>query len=387
MRTLAVCIFAGIVSSLVTLWMLNGAPMGQSDAQVPPFSSRAKGNEEKPFQAARANAFNAEGLTPDELINVTVYEQCNKSVVNISTTARSGRLFSVTEQGNGSGAVISRDGHILTNFHVISGASQITVNLQSGESYGAKVIGKDPLNDIAVIQIDAPEEELFPVELGDSETLKVGMRVFALGNPFGLDRTMSCGVISSLNRTLEIHENWVIKSIIQIDAAINPGNSGGPLLDSHGRLIGINTAIASRVGESAGIGFAIPVNLIRRVVPELLKYGRVVRGEIGITHVSQIEQGLRIRRLSPKGPGERAGLRGPKLVRRGPFMLEDIGAADVIIKVDGEKIETPADFLGRIESKKPGQKVVVTVLREEQEVDVTVLLGGEEMPASAEVDL
>jgi len=387
MRTLAVCIFAGIVSSLVTLWMLNGAPVGQSNAQAPVFSKKMLGDEEPPAALARSRAFNAAGLTPDEVINVSVYEQCNKSVVNISTTARTGGLFSVTEQGNGSGAVINQMGHILTNFHVIRGARNIQVTLQNGESYGAKVVGKDPLNDIAVISIDAPPEELHPLALGDSDPLKVGMRVFALGNPFGLDRTMSCGVISSLNRTLEIHENWVIKSIIQIDAAINPGNSGGPLLDSHGRLIGINTAIASRVGESAGIGFAIPVNLIKRIVPELIEYGQVIRGEIGVTHVNVTDKGLRIARLAPKGPAERAGLRGPKMGRRGPFVIEDFGAADIITAVDGDKVEKPSDFLGKIEAKKPGDKVVVTVLREEKSLDVTVTLGGEATPGVSEADL
>lgn len=386
MRTLAVCVFAGIVSSIITVWMLNGAPLGQSSAQGLTNAKTMLAEEEPPAALARSKFFNAAGLTPDEAVNVAVYDQCNKSVVNISTTARTGGLFSVTEQGNGSGAVINKAGHILTNFHVIRGAKNIQVTLHSGESYGAKVVGKDPLNDIAVISIDAPPEELHPLALGDSDHLKVGMRVFALGNPFGLDRTMSCGVISSLNRTLEIHENWVIKSIIQIDAAINPGNSGGPLLDSHGRLIGINTAIASRVGESAGIGFAIPVSLIKRIVPELIEYGQVIRGEIGVTHVNVTDKGLRIARLAPKGPAERAGLRGPKVARRGPFVIEDFGAADVITAVDGDKVEKPSDFLGKIEAKKPGEKVVVTVLREERSVDVTVTLGGESTPGASELD-
>ena len=386
MRTFAACVFAGIISSLITLWLLNGAPVVPSNAQGPALSKSMLAQEE-PLPTSRLKVFNQQGLTPDEAVNVAVYEQCNKSVVNISTTVRSGGLFSVTEQGNGSGAIINQLGHIVTNFHVIRGARNIQVTLHNGESHGAKLVGADPMNDIAVIKVDVAADELTPIAFGDSDPLKVGMRVFALGNPFGLDRTMSCGVISSLNRTLEIHENWVIKSIIQIDAAINPGNSGGPLLDSHGRLIGINTAIASRVGESAGIGFAIPVNLIKRVVPELLEQGRVIRGEIGITHVNVTDNGLRIARMTPKGPAERAGLRGPKIGRRGPFIIEDFGAADIITAVDGEKVEKPSDFLGKIESKKPGDQVVVTVLREEKSIEVPVTLGGEATPGSSELEL
>ncbi len=183
-----------------------------------------------------------------------------------------------------------------------------------------------------------------------------------------------------MNRTLEIQENWVIKSIIQIDASINPGNSGGPLLDSHGRMIGINTAIASRVAQSAGIGFVIPINLVKRVVPELIEHGHVVRGDIGITHVEVVETGLRIARLEPDGAAAQAGLKGPKISKRGVFIVQDVSAADIIIAVDAEKVATPAEFLGFIESKKPGESVTITVLRDERPVDVTIELGGEAKP-------
>ena len=316
-------------------------------------------------------------------ISVAVYDQCNRSVVNISTVSVRPEGFlrlAIPEEGAGSGAVISTEGHILTNYHVIEGAKRIQVTLNNGESFAAKPVGIDPINDIAVIRIEAPEEDLYPVELGDSDTLRVGMRVFALGNPFGLERTMSMGIISSLNRTLEIQANRVIKSIIQIDASINPGNSGGPLLDSHGRMIGINTAIASRVAQSAGIGFVIPINLVKRVVPELIDNGHVVRGDVGITHVEVVETGLRIAKLDIEGAAGRAGLRGPKITKRGVFVVQDFAAADVITAVDGEKVATPAEFLGFIEGKKPGESVTITVLREERPVDVTVELGGEEKP-------
>lgn len=323
--------------------------------------------------------FNAEGLTPDEAVNVAVYERCNRSVVNISTLAvRSERLFRrTTEEGNGSGSVLDKQGHILTNFHVIERAQQVRVTLFNEETYPAKLVGADPVNDIAVIKIDAKPEELDPIALGESGHLRVGMRVFALGNPFGLERTMSRGMISSLNRTLEIQRNWIIQSVIQIDASINPGNSGGPLINTHGRLIGMNTAIASRVEQSAGIAFAIPVNLIRRVVPELIEHGRVIRGEIGITHVTVTDQGLRVSRLTPDGPAQKAGIKGPAVARRGPIVIVNRSAADTIVAIDREPVTSAAEFLGFIESKKPGDVVTLTILREDQTIDVPIKLGAD----------
>ncbi len=324
--------------------------------------------------------YDANGHTPQEAVNIAVYEHCNRSVVNISTVSvRSDRFFlmEVPEEGNGSGAVLDQTGHILTNFHVVQGARQVNVTLSNEETFPAKLVGADPVNDIAVIKIDAPAELLVPVTLGDSDRLKVGINVYALGNPFGLERTMSIGTISNLNRTLEVQSNWVIKSIIQIDASINPGNSGGPLIDSHGRLIGMNTAIASRVAQSAGIGFAIPSNLIRRVVPELITHGRVIRGDIGISHVTVTEKGLRIARITTSGPAEKAGLRGPKVTRRGPVTLIDRGAADIIVAVDGQEIHSAAEFLGIFESKKPGEVVELTILREGQPARIRVTLGSD----------
>ena len=384
MRAFLASIATAVVACLVTLWAVDALHVPALNAQGPAIGTSRNRVSQKPISAkASDDLFNAEGLTPDEVVNVSVYDNCNRSVVNISTVTvmREGIFrMALPAEGAGSGAIISTEGHILTNHHVIEGAKRIQVTLYNGESFAAKVVGTDPVNDIAVIRIEAPEEDLFPVELGDSDLARVGMRVFALGNPFGLERTMSLGIISSLNRTLEIQENWVIKSIIQIDASINPGNSGGPLLDSHGRMIGINTAIASRVAQSAGIGFVIPINLVKRVVPELLEHGHVVRGDIGITHVEVVDKGLRIARLTPDGAAGRAGLRGPKITKRGVFVVEDAGAADIIISVDSEKVTTPAEFLGIIESKKPGDTVTITVLREERPVDVPVVLSGEEKP-------
>lgn len=322
--------------------------------------------------------YNEDGLTPDEAVNVAVYESCNRSVVNISTLGiRTDRFFlrALTEEGNGSGAVLDKRGHILTNYHVIERAQHVEVTLYNEETYPAKLVGADPVNDIAVIKISADPEQLFPLQYGDSDRLRVGMRVFALGNPFGLERTMSHGMISSLNRTLEVQQNWIIKSIIQVDAAINPGNSGGPLINTHGQLIGMNTAIASRVEQSAGIGFAIPVNLIKRVVPELIEHGRVIRGDIGITHVTVTEEGLRVSRLTPGGPAERAGIRGPATVRRGPVVIIDRSAADVIVAINNQPVASAAEFLGIIENKKPGDVVVLTILRQGEIKEISIRLG------------
>jgi len=387
MRSYLATVATAVMACLLTLWAVDSLRVPALNAQGPAIGTGRHVSPSKPLMGKASVAmFDEQGLTPDEVVNIGVYDQCNRSVVNISTVTvlREGMFrLAIPAEGAGSGAIISTEGHILTNYHVIEGAKRIQVTLFNGESFAAKPVGVDPVNDIAVIRIEAPEEDLYPVELGDSDTVRVGMRVFALGNPFGLERTMSLGIISSLNRTLEIQENWVIKSIIQIDASINPGNSGGPLLDSHGRMIGINTAIASKVAQSAGIGFVIPINLVKRVVPELLEHGHVVRGDIGITHVEVVEKGLRIARLEPKGAAGLAGLRGPKITKRGVFVVEDAGAADIIVAVDAEKVATPAEFLGFIESKKPGERVTITVLRDERPVEITVELGGEAKPQAA----
>ncbi|MCA9025893.1 MAG: trypsin-like peptidase domain-containing protein [Planctomycetaceae bacterium] len=386
MRSMSLAVLAGILGSIFTLFWTEGVLHHTNVAQAQPAAGPRLSEPAQPYLPP---ADISSGLTPDERVNVAVYEKTNQSVVNISTlTLRPDGwlLRPVPAEGNGSGSVIDKSGHILTNNHVISDARQVVVTLFNEESYPAKLVGADPINDIAVIKIDAPPEQLFPISLGDSDALRVGLRVFALGNPFGLDRTMSTGIIASLNRTLEVQENWVIKSIIQIDASINPGSSGGPLLDTQGRLIGMNTAIATgdsrNLRQSAGIGFSIPVNLIRRVIPELIQHGRVIRGDLGITHVTETEDGLRIARLEPGGPAEQAGLREPQVTRQrqGPFVFEriDRSTADVITAVDGEPVQTAAEFLGMIEQKKPGDVVNLTILREEKTMNIIVTLGGDE---------
>jgi len=216
------------------------------------------------------------------------------------------------------------------------------------------------------------------VTLGDSSSLLVGQRVFAIGNPFGLERTFTTGVISSLNREISSRNQRQIKSIIQTDAAINPGNSGGPLLDGDARLIGMTTAIASKTGQNTGIGFAIPSATIARIVPQLIKDGHVVRPDAGIARVYQTERGLLVARLVPGGAAEIAGLRGPRVerTRQGPFVYErtDRSAADLIVAVDGKKIRTVDEFLTAIESRKPGETVQLTVIRDRRETAVELVL-------------
>jgi S1-C subfamily serine protease len=376
MRFFLGCLLSAILASLTTVWLLSHSSehsLIANDRSV---------RFESPVERIRpitSRIYDVEGLTPDESVAVAVYEAVNRGVVNITAKAVKTERLLMKEhsEDTGSGAIIDREGHILTNFHVVNGAKEIAVTLFNGKTYDATMIGADALNDLAVIRIDANEDELFPIALGNSRSLRVGMRVFALGNPFGLERTLTTGIISSLNRSLQIHGHWKIKSIIQIDAAINPGSSGGPLLDSHGWLIGINTAIATTSGQSAGVGFAIPVSLISRVVPQLLKFGRVIRPESGIDKVYQTDKGLLIAEVRPGGPAERAGLRGPKITRsRLPFSMkgEDRSAADLIVAIDDQKIVTAEDFLSYIEEKRPGDEITLTVVREGRRIQVPLQL-------------
>jgi S1-C subfamily serine protease len=365
---------------------------GQSTAQEPvPGPSRGAtfANQSPTGLAPEAMVAPAllDALTADERVNVLVYQQVNRSVVNINTKGITGDrflLFEIVSEGEGSGMVIDRAGHVLTNFHVVEGAREIHVTLFDGQTYDARLVGGDPNTDVAVLKIDAPTESLCPVVFGSSTNLLVGQRVFAIGNPFGLERTLTTGIISSLDRSLPGRRGRRdLKSIIQIDAAINPGNSGGPLLDSHGRMIGMNTAIASKTGVSAGVGFAIPINTIARVVPQLIQNGRVRRPDSGIARVFQTDRGLLIATVVPGGPAEHAGLQGPRIKkeqrRQGPFTYEyqsvDRAAADLIVAVDGRPIKTADDFLDAIEVKQPGEVVTVTIVRAGQQRQVPLQLG------------
>ena len=333
-------------------------------------------------------------LTPEELTNVRVYEIANRSTVNINTRIVAVDFFMMqaTGQGSGSGCVLDKRGHILTNYHVIEDARQIQVTLSGGtKSYDAQLVGADPEHDIAVLKIDAPAEELYPIVLGTSDQLKVGQRVFALGNPFGLEGSLTTGIISNLNRTLPSRaKGREMQSIIQTDAALNPGNSGGPLLDSGGRMIGMNVAIATASGQNAGVGFAIPINRIRRFVPQLIQYGKIVRPDVGIVYVLETDEGLQIVQTNEGGPADLAGLKGWQMekrkVRRGPLVYtverEDRTAADYILAIDGEEVSSGNAFLDRIEQHQPGDTVVLTILRQGQQLRVPVTLGETGSPAN-----
>jgi S1-C subfamily serine protease len=284
----------------------------------------------------------------------------------------------------GSGVIFDKEGHILTNFHVVEDSKEIEVTLADGKQRQAEMIGHDAEHDIAILRIVDPPEVLYPIELGVSDNLRVGQRVYALGNPFGLERTITTGIISALNRTLPSRvPGRELKSIIQTDAALNPGNSGGPLLDTSGRLIGMNVAIATKSGQNAGLGFAIPINRIARFVPELIASGKITRPDIGIIAVQETDRGLQIVGTNEGGPAALSGLRGWRIikqqVRRGPFVQtlqkQDREHADLIVAVDGKPVETGSALIEAIEMHKPGDRIVLTILREGQQQQVTITLG------------
>jgi len=394
-RCVSFCILSALVGALAARYLNNGMEPWRSGAATAqaaePLISQgpALWPQQGPPQAAPAAAPNDPPLTAEERVNVAVYDRVNRSVVNINTRVARGdrfNLFEISSEGAGSGSVLDQQGHILTNFHVVDGAKEIQVTLFNGNSYPARVVGQDPATDIAVIRIDAPAESLIPVAIGDSTRLRVGQRVFAIGNPFGLERTLTIGIVSSLNRSIESPSRRKIRSIIQTDAAINPGSSGGPLLDSQGQLIGMNTAIASNTGQSAGVGFAIPASAIRRIVPQLIQRGRVVRPDAGITRVLETEGGIVIATMAKGGPAEQAGLRGFALKtqrrRQGPFVFEqtsiDRSTADRIVAVNNQPVNRAEQFLDLIESHRPGDDVVLSVEREGRQVNVTVRLGAGE---------
>ena len=320
-------------------------------------------------------------ITADEATNIRVYKQDSKAVVNVTTVnvTPEAIMFGMTAPSEtGSGSIISPDGYILTNNHVVNNARMVRVSLFDGTSFAAKLVGVDPDNDLAVLKIDPGTRKLSVIKFGDSSRLEVGRRVFAIGNPFGLDLTMTSGIISSVGRTMRTENGRVIKGVIQTDAAINPGNSGGPLLDTQGNMIGVTTAILGKVQQSAGIGFAIPINVVKRIVPQLVAHGVVMRPNLGILKVTVTDVGLMISALDLQGPAAEAGLRGPA-VRRGringfDFMQVDNSAADVIVGIDSQRVSSVDDLLSYVETKKPGQVVTLNVLRQGQVTRVPVKL-------------
>ncbi len=326
----------------------------------------------------------------DENENISVYRTCNEAVVNINTKVTSYDWFwdpYVTDGGSGSGSIIDKRGYILTNVHVISGATKIFVSLADGTQYEASVVGEDIDSDLAVIKIDPPAGvTLKTIPFGDSTKLAVGQKVIAIGNPFGMERTMTTGIVSGLGRPIQNSNNRIIRNMIQTDAAINPGNSGGPLLDTAGRMVGINTMIMSSSGSSSGVGFAVPSEIAVRVVSDLLKYGKVQRGVINASIVQltsriaqyaglDISTGMLVSEVEDGSNAAKAGLKGgTKGVYYGSRNNILYLGGDVITKIDGIAITSLAEYYSALESKKPGDVVSVVVRRNKKDVTLKITL-------------
>lgn len=306
-------------------------------------------------------------LGADEKATIAVFENVSPSVVHITNiaTRRDAFTMDVTEipRGTGSGFIWDEQGHIVTNYHVIQGADTARVTLSDGSTYDGKVLGSAPDKDIAVVKIDAPHDKLPKVALGDSTELRVGQKVLAIGNPFGLDQTLTTGVISGLGREIKSVNQRTIYDVIQTDAPINPGNSGGPLLDTHGRVIGINTAIYSPTGSSAGIGFAVPASTINRMVPQILQYKRVIRPVMGVNLASdQVAKALNVKGVIVQsvmagGPAARAGLTGMTRAPDGGWVV-----GDVLVKIDGATLAKSDDLFQALDKRKIGDEVALEIV-------------------------
>lgn len=317
----------------------------------------------------------ASAYTPAELHTIRLFEEASPSVCYITTKAlrRSFWSYDVTEvpNGSGSGFVWDKDGHIITNYHVIEKATKAIVTLGNGESYEADLVGVAKEKDLAVLKINAPTRELNPIPVGSSEGIRVGQAVYAIGNPFGLDQTLTTGVVSALGREINSRAGVPIQGVIQCDAAINPGNSGGPLLDSKGELIGVNTAIYSPSGASAGIGFSIPVDVVSYVVPDLIRYGEIRRATVGAElHPLRRDKGLLIHSIRQGGPADLAGIIGATQDQRG-----NIRYGDILVGINGIPVKTTTEYFLEMEKFQPGETVTLNVIRADREVGIPVRLG------------
>jgi putative serine protease PepD len=330
---------------------------------------------------------NLAGMSEDEAINVKVYSEAAPAVANIVTRTLEYDVFMepVPAEGAGSGFVMDTRGYILTNNHVIENAQAIEVTLGDGQRFPAKLVGTDVRDDVALIKIDPGDHKLTALPIGDSSALQVGQHVLAIGNPFGFQSTLTTGVVSALGRTVQTSDQSFIDGAIQTDAAINHGNSGGPLLDSHGEVIGINSAIYSTSGTTAGIGFAIPINTAKRIANELITEGRVREVYLGIQAIAfdpgfaqalglPVEQGLLIEDVDQGGPAERAGLRGGDRVVIAGMRRVKIGG-DVVTAVDGQPIASQLDMAVALDKDHPGDTVTIEIYRGAQKMDVRLTLG------------
>jgi S1-C subfamily serine protease len=366
---------AGTVACLSNLGR-NFISASLSDASEPSFSAELPAGISNPDTVS------------DEKNSIEVYKTLSPGVAFINTTSYVQNWYGDVEEGrgSGSGSMIDAQGHILTNYHVIEGASKLTVSFGGEKVYPAKLVGSDPDTDLAVIQIETPQEGLTVIPFGDSGALTVGQKVLAIGNPFGLDRTLTTGVISGLQRpirsrpTQSAPQGRLIEGAIQTDASINPGNSGGPLLDKYGRMIGINSQILSPAGGSVGVGFAIPVSIAKRVVPQLIQFGEVKRPKLGVDtrDVNRlvdngaslpVEDGLLVVRVAPGGSAEKAGVKGLSQSAN-----RDVILGDIITGIDGQKIKGQDDLFRLLDKKNIGDTIQLEVYREGKAVSIPVRL-------------
>lgn len=368
----AAAFFAG------TAWKINdqnaGARVNVKDLQVEQVTTFT---EEK--VAPTRNNEPIRGLGDAEKATISLFEKATPSVVFITTSdvrrdyfTRSLREY---KSGSGSGFIWDYNGHIITNYHVIKGADKAMITLSDQTSYPAKLVGIAPSKDLAVLKIDAPSEKLRPLRTGNSYNLRVGQSVFAIGNPFGLDQTLTTGIVSALGREINSVQGLPIRDVIQTDAAINPGNSGGPLLNSSGELIGVNTAIYSPSGASAGIGFSIPVDAVKWVVPDLIKYGKMQRPDIGADFFPQRTtaqlglNGILVKTVWEGTAAEKAGIQPTYRDRYGKLHL-----GDIIVAIDDERIENENDYLLTLENYRAGDKVEILVERKDRRIKLELIL-------------
>ena len=377
-----VAFLSSIITAAMVYVVLEWRPLRSETARAPEVSWASS-------VASSPAAVPAVRLSDEERNNIEVYQKYSQGVVNITTTTVGYDFFLrpvPMESGTGSGAIIDTQGHIVTNFHVIREAERLEVTLPDKTKHIAKVVGSDPNNDLAVIQIDLPRAGLIPIPVGTSKGLQVGQKVLAIGNPYGLERTLTTGIISSLGRSIQAENGRVIEDIIQTDAAINPGNSGGPLLNSEGQIIGINTAIVS---GGVGLGFAIPADTVRRITSDLVTLGYVRRPYLGVSQRGLIalidvpwladglrlstEVGLLVVTVQPNSPAALAGIHGASqevIVRN----YRVPAGGDVILAFQGKEVNSLQDLAREIDRYKPGDKVAVTILRGNKKTDLPVVL-------------
>lgn len=391
--------FTAVIAALLLIILLMGFGVidfniGESGSAASPREAEASGGTDFVYHSGSLQPVNIplspEDFTSDEMENITVYDIRNEGVVNITTEVVGGYNWFFEpipqESSSGSGSIIDARGYVLTNNHVVEKAYKVNVALADGEIFQGDVIGSDPENDLAVVKFDPGDTPVVTIPFGSSESLRVGQKVLAIGNPFAFERTLTTGIISGLGRPLRSRNGIVIRDLIQTDASINPGNSGGPLLNSKGELVGVNTMIYTPSGGSVGIGFAVPADTARRVVPDLIRYGFVQRGWIDIEPVQlfpslvryaglSTSRGILVSKVRAGGNAEEAGIKGgspDRAVRSGNTTIHLGG--DIITGIDGETVATLGDLYAALERSRPGDQVEVTLIRGRRELSVEVLL-------------